>query len=288
MIHRLPRLNKNGKIAASVLLIVGILIVSGLFGGRGDADEKNDFPSLEAPSAETLSVSFDTMPSFEDSNLHTSIQQEENDTDVEEDQSYQQDGVIYLTFDDGPSEATDKLLDILDDYNMKATFFMLGPDMKENPEAVKRTHKQGFGLALHGMTHDKDEIYSHASAPTDEMIETQEILEDITGEQSDIIRLPYGSSPYLTEDMRTQLDQNDFQIWDWNVDSQDWELKDERYVQHTIQEIEQMEQEGETPVVLLHDKQETVDHLPELLSYIKEQGYQTEVLDSDMAPLTFS
>ena len=87
--------------------------------------------------------------------------------------------------------------------------------------------------------------------------------------------------------MRYVLDQNAFKVWDWNVDSRDWKLKDERYVQHTIQEIQKKKQEGETPIILLHDKQETMKYLPELLSYIKRQGYKTKVLTSDMPPLTF-
>ena len=55
-----------------------------------------------------------------------------------------------------------------------------------------------------------------------------------------------------------------------------------------IREIQKMEQKGVTPVVLLHDTQETIKHLPKLLSYIKEQGYQTKILTNDMPPLTFS
>jgi peptidoglycan/xylan/chitin deacetylase (PgdA/CDA1 family) len=87
--------------------------------------------------------------------------------------------------------------------------------------------------------------------------------------------------------MRYLLDQNDFQVWDWNVDSRDWELKNERYVQHTIREIEKVKQAGETPIVLLHDKQQTVKHLPKLLTYIKSQGYKTKVLTNEMTALTF-
>ena len=54
------------------------------------------------------------------------------------------------------------------------------------------------------------------------MLENQEIMKSITGISTDISRVPYGSIPYLTEEMRYLLDQNDFQVWDWNVDSRDW------------------------------------------------------------------
>ena len=65
------------------------------------------------------------------------------------------------------------------------------------------------------------------------------------------------------------------------------ELKNERYVRHTIRKIEKVKQAGETPIVLLHDKQQTVKHLPKLLSYIKSQGYKTKVLTNEMTALTF-
>src|SRR5699024_7273423 len=97
---------------------------------------------------------------------------------------------------------------ILNDYNMEATFFMLGPNMEEHPEVVKRMADEGFGLALHGITHEVEEVYSDPSAPVEEMSDAQEILESITDVSSNIVRLPYGSVPYLTEEMRFLLNQD--------------------------------------------------------------------------------
>jgi peptidoglycan/xylan/chitin deacetylase (PgdA/CDA1 family) len=284
------RLNNKGKIAVSVLCALMIFILFGLFGSKGGAAEDVSFASLG-----TLSVSFQPMVSLADSNLNQSaVEKEKQEKEEARQQVFAQrnkldkeENAIYLTFDDGPSESADALLNVLDDYNMTATFFMLGPNMKTDPQIVKRMKKEGFGLALHSMTHNVSEVYSSSSAPTEEMRGAQEILENITGDRSNIVRLPYGSVPYLTEEMRSLLNQNDFDIWDWNVDSRDWELLDERYVQHTIQEIEKVERAGETPVVLLHDKKETVAHLPKLLSYIQKRGYKTKALDEKVAPITF-
>lgn len=194
---------------------------------------------------------------------------------------------LYLTFDDGPSEVADRLLDVLDDFNMKATFFMLGPNIEERPEMVERMKEEGFGLALHGMTHEPEAIYSSPDAPLQEMMDNQRILNEQTGTHSTLIRLPYGSIPYLTVEMRGNLAQKGFRIWDWDIDSRDWELKDERYVQHTIERIDHMVNGGEKPVVLLHDRPELVEHLPDLLRHIKAKGYKTGVLTEDMNPVTF-
>lgn len=287
---RLRRLNRRGKIAVVILLTGAIFLFSGLLGGKKDFAMEGDATALE-----TLSVSFEPMVSFADSNLSQSIIEKEKQEKEEarqiaiakQKEEDQEENAIYLTFDDGPSEIADELLDILNDYNMIATFFMLGPNMEEHPEVVKRMEEEGFGLALHGITHEVQEVYGDASAPVEEMTDGQEILEDITDFSSDMVRLPYGSVPYLTEEMRFLLDQDDFNIWDWNVDSRDWELTDESYVQHTVEEIERIEETDEAPVVLLHDKEETIKHLPELLSYIQKQGYKTKLLDNDMVPITF-
>lgn len=285
--HR--RLNKRGKIAVSILLGVGVFLLLGLSNNKSKGVELSN-SSLP----ETLTVSLEPMVSFADSNLNNSIAERERQENEKtrqkafdkQNKEDKQENAIYLTFDDGPSEFADELLDILNNYDMHATFFMLGPNMEEHPEVVKRMKNEGFGLALHGITHEVEEVYADASAPVKEMTDDQEKLEDITGFTSKMARLPYGSIPYLTEEMRFLLDEDDFNIWDWNVDSNDWK-SDGSYVQNTIEEIERIKATDEAPVVLLHDRKETIKHLPALLAYIQKQGYKTKVLDNDMVPVTF-
>src|SRR5699024_1450361 len=285
------KLNKKVKIIGAVLLFFVIIIGLVVFGKDTSTVQKSAATPLE-----TVSESHENVDSFADSPLNESVIEKEQREKEEAEQKqlkaqHEKDLVenaIYLTFDDGPSEEAEELLDILGEYNMKATFFMLGPNMEDHPDVVKRTKDLGHGLALHGITHEVDQIYQDPSAPLEEMTEDQEILEDITGLSSDMVRLPYGSVPYLTEKMRYELDQEGFHIWDWNVDSDDWEGTDGSYVPQTIQKIEDTKEEGEAPVVLLHDKKETIEHLPELLDYIQKQGYKTKVLDNEMTPLTFS
>ncbi|WP_338452940.1 polysaccharide deacetylase family protein [Niallia oryzisoli] len=293
--RRRRRLNTRGKIAVSVLLTIMVVLLSGLV-GNDEKKAENDHDTNIEDTLEMVTFSTEPAAAFAESTLSQSIIEKENEKKevarkkaaIKQMKKEQQENVIYLTFDDGPTTVSDELLDILDDYQMKATFFMVGPRIAEYPEVVKRMQKEGFGLGLHGMTHDVKQIYSNQSAPTEEMLESQEILEEVTGVRIELIRLPYGSFPYLTEAMRYVIDLNDFKVWDWNVDSFDWKYNNEQFVQQTIQGIEKMEKSGVTPVVLLHDTQETVKHLPKLLFYIKEQGYKTKILTNDMTPLTFS
>lgn len=288
------KLNKRGKIALSILLTITIILISGMIGKDEQKTAKGKDSNTEN-SLEMVSFSSEPVAAFAHSPLSQSIIEKESEKResarqvavAKQNKLDHEENVIYLTFDDGPTNVSDQLLDILDEYGMKATFFMIGPNIKEYPKVIERMHQEDHGLALHGMTHDVKKIYSSPTAPTEEMKETQKLVENITGIRTDIIRLPYGSFPYLAEDMRYVLDQNDFIVWDWNVDSRDWEFKNERYVYHTIQEIQQKTQAGVTPVVLLHDKPETIKYLPKLLSYIKEQGYKTKVLTRELPPLTF-
>lgn len=292
---RRRRLNSRGKIAVTVLLTIMVVLLSGLF-GKDEKKAENENDTNRKDMFEMISFSTEPVAAFANSTLSQSIIEKENKKieaarkiEVAKQMKLDQlEKAIYLTFDDGPTNVTQELLDILEDYQMRATFFMIGPNIKEYPEVVKRMQKDGFALGLHGITHDVKKIYSNESAPTKEMIENQGILEDVTGIRTELIRLPYGSFPYLSEAMRYVLDQNNFKVWDWNVDSFDWKYRNEQYVQQTISGIQSMEQSGVSPVVLLHDTNETIKYLPKLLSYIKEQGYETKILTNDMPPLTFS
>lgn len=195
--------------------------------------------------------------------------------------------VVYLTFDDGPSAATDDILKILQKYHAKATFFMLSPNMKHRPNVVKRMVKEGHGVGLHGVTHDVNHFYQSKQSVLGEMNEAQKVLESITGIHSVLIRTPYGSIPYLTEPFRKALNTKGYVLWDWNIDSHDWDLTDGKYVENLIYQIQSLEGNGSTPVVLLHDQSQTAKYLPKLLTYLTKQGFQMKKLDPSVEPVQF-
>ncbi|MDY0393370.1 polysaccharide deacetylase family protein [Virgibacillus halophilus] len=147
--------------------------------------------------------------------------------------------------------------------------------------------EKGHAVGSHGITHDAHLFYQSPKAPVKEMTEDQQTIADVTGVHSQLVRVPYGSIPYLTDPMRNQLSLKNFKVWDWNIDSRDWEFMSSKYVGYTISQIVHAEQSGETPIVLLHDKPETIKYLPGLLKYLKTNSYQTKILTNDMAPYTF-
>jgi peptidoglycan/xylan/chitin deacetylase (PgdA/CDA1 family) len=196
---------------------------------------------------------------------------------------------IYLSFDDGPTAHTSQLLDILDKYNAKATFFMLGPEIRQHSAVMKRMVEAGHGLGLHGMTHQVKKIYASPAAAVAEMNQDNELLFQATGQRTSLIRTPYGSKPYLKKAFRDQLTGAGYHIWDWNVDSNDWRYtkNPEHFVQTVLRDVRRLKKQGRTPVVLMHDKPSTIKVLPQIMAALQKEGYSFEPLNGNLTPLNF-
>ncbi|MBW4082333.1 polysaccharide deacetylase [Paenibacillus sp. S150] len=196
---------------------------------------------------------------------------------------------LYLTFDDGPSASTSQLLDILDKYEVKATFFMLGPGMNRYPVQVKRTVNAGNGLGLHGMTHRKEKFYASASAALAEMNGDNAVLQKITGTGTTLIRPPYGSKPYFTKAFRDKVLAQGYHLWDWNVDSEDWKYKeDSAAIYNTVMDqVHKLQKSKTNPVILMHDQKATLKVLPRLLESLKKEGYTFEIITKNVEPVNF-
>ena len=111
--------------------------------------------------------------------------------------------VAYLTVDDGPTNNTNKLLNTLDQYHAKATFFMLNGNMNSYQNAVKRMVQDGHAVGSHSVTHDKNKFYRSPSSAVGEMITTRNTIKKITGVTSNLMRTPYGSVPFMKPSYRS-------------------------------------------------------------------------------------
>ncbi|MHA6532894.1 polysaccharide deacetylase family protein [Paenibacillus sp. BAC0078] len=196
---------------------------------------------------------------------------------------------LYMTFDDGPSATTSELLDILNKYEVKATFFMLGPNMNRYPAEVKRIMKEGNGLGLHGMTHRKDKFYASPSAALAEMNGDNAVLQKIAGTGTTLIRPPYGSKPYFTKSFRDKVLVQGYHLWDWNVDSDDWKYKENsaKIYNTVMNQVHGLQKSKTNPVVLMHDQKATLKVLPRLLESLKKEGYTFEIITKDLQPQNF-
>ncbi|KEK24589.1 polysaccharide deacetylase family protein [Bacillus gaemokensis] len=181
--------------------------------------------------------------------------------------------VVYLTFDDGPSTLTSQFLDVLKEQDIKATFFMQGSNLQNTSfqENVKRATKEGHYVGAHSMTHNSNKLYTNGQF-VPEMKEALALIRDITGTDPKLVRPPYGSAPGLkSEDIRNQIVEAGMKVWDWTIDSYDWKL------QGNPNQIIENVKKGTTDdveVVLMHEKPQTLQALPEIIKFYKEKGYE--------------
>jgi len=196
--------------------------------------------------------------------------------------------IAYITFDDGASPHTMGLLDVLKEYDVEATFFMLEPNMRRYPEAVKRLVKEGHMPAMHGVTHQVKKYYASRTSVVSEMTAGQKTIQKLTGAETWLIRTPYGSAPYMKKDYMKAVKDAGFTLWDWNVDSLDWKYRDARYVDTVKKEVLGLEKKNISPVILMHDRKETLKYLPQVLKFLKDRGYQFKTLDETLKPIQFS
>ncbi|WP_230193356.1 polysaccharide deacetylase family protein [Paenibacillus sp. CECT 9249] len=186
--------------------------------------------------------------------------------------------IVYLTFDDGPSQWTGKFLDVLQEQGVKATFFMQGSNLKRKSlqSDVKRAVREGHYVGGHSMTHQYKKLYEQGEFVS-EMQETLSLIHDITGENPHLVRPPYGSAPGLNDEpIRDRIADAGIKIWDWTIDSNDWNLKD-----HPEQIIENVKKatKVDLEVVLMHEKPQTLQVLPDIIAFYREAGYEFGVYD---------
>lgn len=206
------------------------------------------------------------------------IEKIENQKDWQQNSAVQvrsDDGIhkVYLTFDDGPSSNTDKILDILDEYGVKATFFVVGKEGFE--DQYQRIVREGHTLGMHSYSHKYQEIYQSLDAYSADLNKIQTFLYEMTGVTSEIVRFPGGSSNTVSktnmQDLITYLNEEGITYYDWNVSSGDAA----GYVSARQITDNVMNYVGkyQTAIVLMHDagdKDTTVEALPGIIEQILE------------------
>ena len=199
--------------------------------------------------------------------------------------------VVYLTFDDGPSTTnTPGILDVLDRYNVKATFFTLGKSIEANEEAkdiLKETVKRGHAIANHTYSHDYSYLYPNRTMNVDNILsdleKSQNLMKAVLGQDfsTRVIRFPGGYWSWEGRTaMKEAMEQNGYYNVDWNALNKDAEGKtknaDELF-QSTKDTIEVLGPNADSVVLLMHDtygKEETVKALPQIIEYLQGEGFE--------------
>lgn len=193
---------------------------------------------------------------------------------------------VYLTFDDGPGANTQKILDILDKYDVKATFFVVGREGRDAEEAMKRIVEEGHTLGMHSYTHDYSRIYESVESFGEDLDREQEYIYEVTGVWTGLYRFPGGSSNTVSKidmgEFARYLDDQGIRFFDWNISSGDggsFLVPTETLVENCTANI----RKHSTSVVLMHDaagKTTTLEALPTIIETIQAMD------DTVLLPIT--
>lgn len=196
---------------------------------------------------------------------------------------------MYLTFDDGPSEDnTAAVLDILQERGIKATFFVVGENVRSHPDIARRIVAEGHTIGIHCNRHDYDEIYKSVDAYLADFQEAYDAVYEVTGVEVELFRFPGGSinahNETIYEEIIEKMTEKGFVYFDWNASLED------AVSQSTPEELLQNAREstlGRKKIVMLaHD---IVYNTTLCLERLIEQfpDYRMEPLTSDVAPVCF-
>lgn len=187
--------------------------------------------------------------------------------------------IAYLTFDDGPSENTYEILDILDRYKVKATFFVNGKEGEASEERYREIVKRGHSIGLHSYTHDFGQVYESMESFSQDTERIHTYIQNITGVDTHLYRFPGGSSTTRTTHMLEYIDYLEsigYKYFDWNVSS-----GDASSVALDAQTIVENVMNGVTGhnrvIVLMHDsaaRDTTVEALPTIIENLISEGYE--------------
>lgn len=178
---------------------------------------------------------------------------------------------VALTFDDGPEATyTAQVLDLLKEYNVKATFFLVGSGMERYPDVVKRIQAEGHAVGNHSYNHPDLRTLTKEGA-YDQLWRTGRIFRKLLGYEPAFYRPPYGA---VTDEQIPYFASKGYRTVNWSIDSFDWDT-----TQNSVQEITErvLRYAHEGAIILMHtggkDKTNTVKSLPIIIKALREQGY---------------
>ncbi|WP_286907120.1 polysaccharide deacetylase family protein [Clostridium sp. UBA1652] len=235
----------------------------------------------------------------DDSENKNNINMDENSFDAGQIQDFLvknikiQDGkkIAYLTFDDGPSTTvTPKILKILKDNNIKATFFIVGNKLEENPETkniLLDIYKQGHAIANHTYTHNYSKLYPQGKIDANtfmgELEQTNDAIKKVLGDKFNtrVVRFPGGHASWGgREEIDNKLEEKKYKYIDWNVLIGDAEGS-RKTKEQLLNRYHETFVGQEKLVLLMHDtysKESTAEALQDIITDLKNKGYEFKTL----------
>jgi len=250
-------------------LLFSLLIGFGAMSSRNVQDSSQLIPSLETQEAETYPVDPSDTPSPKKA---------------------------YLTFDDGPSGVTPRILDILNKLDIKATFFVIGRTSEADVATLKRIQAEGHSIGLHSYSHRYQQIYHSVSDYLSDFNAIEEWVFSVIGTRPCIFRFPGGSNnatanKKIMADIADEMTRRGYRYYDWNVIAHDDQK--EVYPAEVLLQNVKKSAEGKLDrdlILLFHDnstRKTTPEVLPQVVAYFREQGYSFDRITPETPPIQF-
>lgn len=305
--RRLKRVKRNRRIYREKVIISGIMVlifIIGFFIGGGIVKYKDNLAAKAAANIKYTGSTEEKDDNIKASSLDKKNQRKiadaektssdyevKRETEVHESDSmanfnpYNPDGhkVAYLTFDDGPSrDVTPSVLQILDKYNIKATFFVVGVMAEQNKDLLISEKNNGHSIGNHTYSHNYKYIYASPDNLIADLNRNDSVIKSILGSNfnTKLIRFPGGSFGNRLQPFRNAVAAKGYYYVDWNALNGDAEAvsvsKDK-----LITNLRQTSVGKQHIVVLMHDapgKHTTIEALPQIIEYLKAQGYTFRTL----------
>lgn len=202
------------------------------------------------------------------------------------------DNTIYLTFDDGPSENTMNILGILDDYDIKATFFVCGGTSERSKQIMRKIVERGHTIGIHSSLHDYSKIYQSVDSFLDDFYNTYTQIYDATGVKPNIFRFAGGSinnyNHFIYQQIIAETTRRGFVYYDWNISGED--ASSSATWTSIYENVLSGANKNSRGIVLLHDgsdKATTVYVVEDLIIALQKKGFGFDRLTNDIMPITF-
>ena len=278
------RKNRDLKIVFTiiVLAIIGIIISIGvILLNKTKLNQENELKEVSAEAINILVEQNVVSHNGNSEDTNNKNQNQEFVNTISNIYNLNKTKTVYLTFDDGPTkEVTPYILDTLNKYNIKATFFVLGARVEMNADILKREYNEGHYIANHGYSHKYSSIYKNAETVLDEYKRTENAIKNTLGidYSSNLFRFPGGShgGPYekIKKEARKKLTDNGIAFMDWSALTYDAEGA--KTPEDIVKNLKNTINGWNNVVILMHDaadKKITYESLDDVIEYLQKEGY---------------
>lgn len=202
-------------------------------------------------------------------------------------------GTIFLTFDDGPSQNTSRILEILAEEDVKATFFVTGRSNEKDLQRMRDIVDQGHTLGMHSYTHDYETIYASVEAFLDDMYRVFTLIRETTGQTPTLFRFPGGSinahNSGIYQELIAEMVRRGFVPYDWNMSAADTASpipSAEQIVRNVMRNADRVRR----GFVLMHDsaaRVTTAEALEDVIGELREKGFRFDRITPETRPILF-